>query len=247
MERFSSRSGRWARRAAWLVLATSAFAFAHAQAGPAEPPIDSIAERTRACTACHGKEGRATPEGYFPRIAGKPAGYLFNQLQSFREGRRTNAAMTYLVQHLSDDYLREIAQHFAALELPYASPPALAATPAQFARGETLVKRGDSTRRVPACVQCHGETLTGVTPAVPGLLGLSHDYLTGQFGAWRTGHRRALAPDCMAQIAERLADDDVTAIAAWLSTRTLPFNPKPAASIVLPLPMACGSVPGGRP
>ena len=47
-----------------------------------------MAERVRACTACHGKEGRATSDGYYPRIAGKPAGYLYNQLVNFRDGRR---------------------------------------------------------------------------------------------------------------------------------------------------------------
>ena len=34
---------------------------------------DTIAQRTLACTSCHGKEGRAGPDGYDPRIAGKPA------------------------------------------------------------------------------------------------------------------------------------------------------------------------------
>ena len=29
-----------------------------------------------ACTGCHGAEGRAASDGYYPRIAGKPAGYL---------------------------------------------------------------------------------------------------------------------------------------------------------------------------
>ena len=70
--------------AAWLALAA---ACAYAQVP------DTMAERVRACTACHGKEGRATSDGYYPRIAGKPAGYLYAQLRHFRDGRRTNAAM----------------------------------------------------------------------------------------------------------------------------------------------------------
>ena len=37
------------------------------------PDVGSMASRVLACTACHGPEGRATPSGYFPRIAGKPA------------------------------------------------------------------------------------------------------------------------------------------------------------------------------
>src|SRR6188768_4281077 len=74
---------------------------------------DSMAQRTLACTSCHGKEGRAGPDGYYPRIAGKPAGYLYNQLLNFREGRRHYGLMAGLLETLSDDYLAEIARHFA--------------------------------------------------------------------------------------------------------------------------------------
>ena len=72
-----------------------------------------MAQRTLACTACHGKEGRAGPDGYYPRIAGKPAGYLYNQLLNFRDGRRHYGLMAGLLDPLSDAYLLEIAQHFA--------------------------------------------------------------------------------------------------------------------------------------
>ena len=87
-------------------------------------PAAAMAPRVLACTVCHGKEGRATPDGYFPRIAGKPAGYLANQLLNFRDGRRSYPQMTYLIEHLTDDYLREMAEHFAALDVPYPPPPA---------------------------------------------------------------------------------------------------------------------------
>uniref|UniRef100_UPI003B01107C c-type cytochrome n=1 Tax=Hydrogenophaga borbori TaxID=2294117 RepID=UPI003B01107C len=60
-------------------------------------PTDPMARRMLACVACHGQDGRATNQGYFPRIAGKPAGYLYHQLQHFRAGRRINPTMTYLV------------------------------------------------------------------------------------------------------------------------------------------------------
>jgi cytochrome c553 len=223
---------------------TAAATTAPAAAAPgATVPLDSIAERTRPCTACHGKEGRATPEGYFPRIAGKPGGYLFNQLVNFREGRRENGPMTYLVQHMTDAYLREIAGHFSSLDLPYPPAPNLALAPAVLQRGEQLVLHGDAERKVPGCVQCHGSTLTGVAPTVPGLLGLPRDYVIGQFGAWRTGQRKAAAPDCMASITERLSPDDIAAVAGWLATRALPASTQPAASIAMPLPMDCGSAP----
>jgi cytochrome c553 len=80
-------------------------------------------------------------------------------------------------------------------------------------------------------------------PAIPGLVGLHADYISAQLGAWRAGSRHAKAPDCMQQIATRLTDDDVTSVAAWLSTQTAPANPVPAPAGSRKLPLACGSEP----
>jgi cytochrome c553 len=202
---------------------------------------DTLAQRLQACTVCHGKEGRATRDGYFPRIAGKPAGYLYNQLVNFRDGRRRNAAMTHLIEHMSDDYLQQIAAHFAALDLPYPPPKADDAARSGQARGEALVKQGDATRRVPACVACHGAAMTGVLPAAPGLLGLPRDYLAAQLGAWRSGQRRAQAPDCMAEIARRLSADDIGALASWLAAQPVPLDAMAVPASTKPAPMECGS------
>nr|WP_234815046.1 cytochrome c4 [Noviherbaspirillum denitrificans] len=193
---------------------------------------------------CHGKEGRATNDGYYPRIAGKPAGYLHNQMRNFRDGRRVQyPLMTYLVQHLSDDYLKEMADYFAAQDLPYPPPQPAAATPAVLDHGKALVLHGDPSRKIPACVACHGEKLTGVVPALPGLLGLPRDYLLGQFGAWREGARRAAAPDCMGEVTSRLSLEDINAVSSWLAAQPVPPDAKPASSLPAKLPLACGSMP----
>ncbi|MFZ3118212.1 MAG: c-type cytochrome, partial [Variovorax sp.] len=139
---------------------------------PADAP-GGIAQRVAACIACHGREGASGNAAFFPRLAGKPAGYLYNQLLSFRDGRRFNADMVHLVQHLSDDYLREMAVYFASLDLPY--PPVSAtsdATAETLARGQALALQGDAARGIPACTQCHGAALTGVQPGIPPLVGL---------------------------------------------------------------------------
>jgi cytochrome c553 len=203
---------------------------------------DTLAERARACTTCHGKEGRASNQGYLPRIAGKPAGYLYNQLVGFREGRRHYPLMTGLLENLNDDYLREIAGHFAGLDLPYPPPQVTGANPALLQRGEALALRGDPTRGMVACSRCHGAALTGILPAVPGLLGLPRDYLNGQLGAWKAGQRRAAQPDCMAQVADRLTPDDVAAVSTWLASQPLPRDTK-ATAATAPPPVACGSIP----
>src|SRR5215213_2614178 len=111
-----------------------------ARPGPAFE--DTIAQRAQACTACHGKEGRAGPDGYYPRIAGKPAGYLYNQLLNFRDGRRHYGLMARLLDPLSDAYLMEIAQYFAALDLPYPAPQQLRVPEAVLQRGRSLATQG---------------------------------------------------------------------------------------------------------
>jgi cytochrome c553 len=204
---------------------------------------DSMAQRTLACTGCHGKEGRAGPDGYYPRIAGKPAGYLYNQLLNFREGRRHYGLMTRLLDPLSNSYLMEIAQHFAALELPYPVPRASRAGADVLKRGETLAREGDPAKSIPACAQCHGPALTGVAPNTPGLLGLSRDYLNAQLGAWRTGQRHAHAPDCMAKIARQLEPQDLVAVTNWLAAQPLPIPARPATSLPRPPSIECGSAP----
>jgi len=207
---------------------------------PLRPLTDDIAERIQACTLCHGPQGRATPQGYFPRLAGKPAGYLFNQLQSFRDGRRHHALMAGLLRNMSDDYLREIAGYFAALDVPYPAPAPSGLSAEQQARAERLVLQGDPSRRVPACTACHGPSMAGRQPAIPGLLGLPRDYLVGQLGAWRNGMRRAHAPDCMAGVAKALSTDDVALVASWLAARPAGAHPEPASAERLPL--ACGGL-----
>ncbi|MDY7579577.1 c-type cytochrome [Herbaspirillum sp. RTI4] len=202
-------------------------------------------QRMAACTACHGKQGSAGTDGYYPRIAGKPAGYLYNQLRNFRDGRRQYPLMTYMLDHMSDAYLHEIAQYFSEQHPPYPPPQPITDSPALLERGRTLVFNGDPAKKVPACIACHGQTLTGVAPFIPGLLGLPRDYVNAQFGAWRNGIRRASAPDCMAFITGRLSLEDIGAVSAWLAAQPVAANPLPlpsVASLPSPPPVTCGSL-----
>jgi cytochrome c553 len=207
----------------------------------ASTPQNTMAQRMQACVVCHGKQGRATNQGYFPRIAGKPAGYLFNQLKNFQAGLRRYEPMNHLVRNLSDDYLRDIAKYFSELDLPY--PPAQVSrlTPEEERTAQTLVFKGAPHRGIPACVSCHGQQMAGMLPAMPGLLTLPSDYLSAQLGAWRTDQRHAKAPDCMAKVAKALVPEEVSVLARWLSAQTLPTGTHPAAASAQPLPVACGS------
>lgn len=224
-----------------LVAGAAGLVGAHAGAASVVP--DTIAQRAAACTACHGKEGRATNDGYFPRIAGKPAGYLYNQLLNFRERRRTYPLMTYMVSHLSDAYLMEMASYFENLHPPYPPPQPARVSGETLERGRRLIFYGDRSKNVPACIACHGQGLTGVAPTIPGLIGLPRDYLNAQFGAWKNGTRKAAAPDCMAQISSRLTTGDISAATAWLAAQPAPNNMAPLPAPPSRLPLQCGSLP----
>lgn len=231
----SVRCRRW--------LAGLALALAGAGAWSATVP-DTIEQRVAACIACHGREGSSSNAGYFPRLAGKPAGYLFNQLQSFRDGRRFHSDMVYMTRHLSDDYIREMAEYFAGLNLPYPRVnPATDASAQVLAHGQQLVQKGDPARGIPACVACHGGALMGVQPGVPPLLGLPRLYIASQLGAWLTDDRHALPPDCMTEVGRKLNSTDINAVASWLAIQPVPANTKPAASPPAPLPIKCSAMP----
>ena len=223
---------------AWLAVAAAATQGAMAATVP-----DTIEQRVAACIACHGRQGSSGNSGYFPRLSGKPAGYLYNQLQSFRDGRRFHSDMVYMTRHLSDAYLREMAEYFSAIDLPY--PPVNTASDASaqvIAHGEKLAREGDAARGIPSCAACHGPALMGVTPGIPPLLGLPRLYIASQLGAWLTNDRHALAPDCMAEVGRKLDSKDINAVASWLATQPVPANTKPAKSLPAPLPVACSAM-----
>jgi cytochrome c553 len=210
---------------------------------PTDHPPDTIEARLRACAACHGPQGEGTDNDYFPRLAGKPSGYLMNQLVAFRDGRRRYSPMNYLLEDQADPYLHQIADYFAALRPPPVPPAVTDASPTILARGRTLVAAGDPAHGVPPCSGCHGPALTGMDPAIPGLLGLHAKYISAQLGAFRYGTRTAAEPDCMQIVAASLTESDVTAVAAWLASLPIPPDPSPVAHGKLAKPLACGSEP----
>jgi cytochrome c553 len=184
---------------ALILLALVGPALDAAQAQPAERAPDTMAARVLACASCHGAQGEGTSDEYFPRLAGKPSGYLYNQLVAFREGRRKYPPMNYLLEFLPDAYLKQIAEHFASLRPPFPAPAVPVVSNEILARGEALVTHGDPQRGVPACAGCHGPAFTGMEPAIPGLLGLRQLYqrAVGGVAIWHAdGGRPRLHAGC---------------------------------------------------
>ncbi len=225
-----------------LVLLTFIVAAGFATAAPVDVP-DTMAERVKPCVVCHGTEDRIGRDAYYPRIAGKLEGYIFNQLRNFRDGRRFYRPMTLLLGNVSDQYLLEMATYFSALEQPYPPPERTVSSSDEIKLAQKLINQGDTSRKIPACVACHGKALMGTAPFIPGLLGLPRIYMIAQFGAWRNGGLlRGQTPDCMSEIAKQLTTDETNAVAAWLAAQPVPENT--GAGVNLPVEMArlCESI-----
>lgn len=219
-----------------------------ASAAPVDVP-DTMAERMKPCTICHGESkadaaGAAAMTGrdaYYPRIAGKPEGYLFNQLRNFRDGRRYYRPMAVLLENLSDQYLMQMAQYFSALKQPYPPPERMVSSPAEIKLALKLIDHGDPARKIPACRECHGKELMGTKAFIPGLLGLPRAYMIAQFGAWRSGGlMRRQSADCMSEIAKQLTAEEANAVAAWLAAQPVPAGTGPGIALSAEMSGRCG-------
>lgn len=222
----------------WLLLGLSLCAF---DAGNAATAPDTIEARAQGCSTCHGTRGEGTADLNFPRIAGKPAGYLFNQLKNFRDGQRSYPPMNYLLAYMHDDYLQELAAYFSAQPSKINAAEKVAALANDA--GEQLVARGDPTRDIPACVLCHGKGLTGIEPGIPSLTGLNARYIAAQLVSWRVGTRRARDPDCMHAVATRLTEAQIRQVSVWLAAQEPVASAVPARLGAWTTPIACGSQP----
>ena len=121
-----------------IFLLFSAHAVAAAEIPVANAP-DTMEERVKPCIVCHGPEDKKGRDAYYPRIAGKPEGYLFNQLRNFRDGRRYYQPMALLLEGLPDQYLREMAAYFASLKQAFPPPEPMRASFAEIELARTLV------------------------------------------------------------------------------------------------------------
>ena len=225
-----------------LGLAALTLATLWPRSAAAQTVPNTMEQRLLACAACHGEKGEGQSRNlYYPRLAGKPTGYLYNQLLNFRDKRREFGIMNYMVAYLSDAYLYEIADHYSKLQAPYPAPQPHS-TPAELALGARLVRQGDRARKIAACADCHGQKLTGLEPAIPGLLGLHPPYIAAQIGAWKDNKRHAMKPDCMHAVALALTPNDVAAITSWLVAQPVPPDPRPAPAGSLKLALECGGM-----
>lgn len=194
-----------------LVIATSALA-----ASGRDIALEG-AGSAPACSSCHGMNGEGQPAAAIPRLAGHDAGYLAHELESFANGSRASDIMRPIARALSASDIKAVATYFAGLESAKAAEGT--ATDAEAIRGgNILATRGDWSKGLPACSQCHAQSGLGVGSTFPPLAGQNAAYIAAQLEAFRKGARTNDPMGLMTGIANRLDAKAVAAAAAYYAS-----------------------------
>jgi cytochrome c553 len=173
---------------------------------------NKVPVKAASCVACHGQEGKS-PNPLWPNLAGQHSDYIAKQLHDFKQGTTRNApTMTAMVANLSDADMAELALYYSQL------PIVAGHTPQKFlTRGEALYRGGDFDKHISACIACHGPRGSGNAQAgFPALSGQQASYTLLQLQLFKQHLRHNDLNNIMQDIAGRMDNDDMTAVAYYL-------------------------------
>ncbi len=180
--------------------------------GPAFGAGDPVAGKTKSfdCEACHSAANLAMNPAW-PRLDGQHVDYLVKQMQDFQTAQRLQGVMQQMLAPLSATDIADIAAYYASLPLPPGE-----ADPALAARGKKLYTQGAAG--VASCASCHGAN--GRSEAAGGfsvLAGQQSRYVVNQLLAYKYGDRTNDAGSVMRDIAGKLDEAELEAVAAYVA------------------------------
>ncbi len=202
------------KRSMGMVLAAALAVFASARAddvakgdaAKAQPIVTSI------CAACHGADGNSVNPTY-PKLAGQGAAYIAKQLGDFKSGQRKNPIMSDIVTKIQQGDIVNLAAYFSQQTIK----PGAARDKKLAEAGEKIFKGGNAATGVPACASCHGPAGAGIPTEFPHLAGQHAAYIVAQLKAFHSGTRANDGGKMMRNIAGRMGDQEMAAVAEYIS------------------------------
>jgi cytochrome c553 len=165
-----------------------------------------VKEKAAICAGCHGDNGISQTEN-IPSLAGQPDQFLQWQLVFFRAGARKSDQMSPIAAGLSNDDIRDLANYFASLPPPPATPsdddPALSEAGAKIAAQSH-------------CTSCHTDNFAGAK-AVARIAHQRENYLFKALTDYKTSVRSGGGQAAMADVAYPLTEDQIKALAHYLA------------------------------
>ncbi|MEJ2508626.1 MAG: c-type cytochrome [Gammaproteobacteria bacterium] len=193
-----------------VAIAAAALLTAMSAAHAAGDPVAGKA-KSATCAACHGADGNSV-NPQWPKLAGQHASYIEKELHDFKSGARTNPTMSPMAKPLSDDDINNLAAYFSQQTMSIGK-----ADKKLVAKGEKIYRGGNSATGVAACMACHGPDGAG-NPAAkfPRLGGQHAPYVVAQLEAFKSGARSNDAGKMMRNIASKMTDDEIKAVASYI-------------------------------
>ncbi|WP_158818076.1 c-type cytochrome [Methylocapsa sp. S129] len=180
---------------------------AASRAEDAKPGADiALKDKLEICSGCHGPAGVSQIDGV-PNLAGAPDLFTEWQLVYFRGETRMNEQMTPQAKDLTDSDIRDMGAYF--LSLPAPAPTGPDSDPALTQAGAKLANERH-------CAQCHTETFAG-QGEVPRLAGQREEFIVKALHDYQHGARRGRGNVIMPEIAYSLNEDDIKAVAHFMS------------------------------
>jgi cytochrome c553 len=168
-------------------------------------------QKSAACVACHNADGNST-NPQWPKLAGQHADYLVKQLNDFKGGNRANPIMSGMAAPLSQQDMEDLAAYFSTQKITVGQ-----ADPALVPVGEQIFRGGNLASGVAACAACHGPNGAGNPQAgFPALAGQHAEYIETQLRAFRSMERANDAGQMMRNIAMKMTDAEIKAVASYM-------------------------------
>jgi cytochrome c553 len=198
-----------------MTVGSSIFAAEEGKSAPDLANAKKIAETV--CVACHGADGNS-PTSANPILAAQGAEYLFKQLTEFKavDGKpavRNNPIMAGMTAALSVDDMKGLALYFSQQK----RKPASATDHKLVLAGQSLWRKGDFDKGIPACAGCHGPTGAGIPAQYPRLAGQYAEYTDLQLKNFRSEERSNDPERMMRTIADKLSDKQIKALADYVA------------------------------
>ena len=169
--------------------------------------------KSLACIACHGEDGNGNSTNpLWPKLAGQHEGYLVKQLKEFKSTARKEPIMLGMTAALSEEDMDNLAAYFSSQTLKGG-----AADPALVEAGKLIYTTGNAKKGLAACASCHAPNGVG-NPAAnfPAIAGQHTVYAEKQLKAFRDGSRANDTGAMMQDVAGKMSDDEIKAVASYI-------------------------------
>ena len=156
------------------------------------------------CAACHGPGGNSQIPA-FPVLAGQSWRYIYIQLKDFKEGRRSDPAMSPMAANLSRDEMIALGNFFAAQKVK----------PLDFKADGERVAAGKKISDAVLCPMCHLGGFAGQNE-IPRVAGQHPEYVRKQLHDFKERKRTNDAGN-MTSVAGTLSDEDIENLAQYIA------------------------------